>query len=54
MNEKILGRILNKPIFDPETRNLIAKTNTQITSSLISELKQKQIQKTFYSFTFDL
>jgi hypothetical protein len=29
--DKILGRVLNKPIFDPETKNLIAKTNTQIT-----------------------
>ena len=44
-DEKILGRILNKPILDFETGNLIAKTNTQITPSLVQELKQRQIQK---------
>jgi DNA-directed RNA polymerase subunit beta' len=43
--KKILGRILNKPIFDPETKNLIAKTNSQITPNLISEFKQKKISK---------
>ena len=46
-NENILGRILNKPILDPKTGNLIAKTNTQITSSLLEELKQKQVQKLY-------
>lgn len=45
--EKILGRIINKPIIDPETKNLIAKTNTQITPSLINKLKERKIQK-FY------
>ena len=45
--EKILGRILNKPVLDPETGNLIAKTNTQITPSLIQELKQRQIQNLY-------
>ena len=28
--DKILGRVLNKSIFDPETNYLIAKSNTQI------------------------
>jgi DNA-directed RNA polymerase subunit beta' len=46
-DEKILGRIINKPIIDPETGNLIAKTNTQITPSLIQELKQRQIQNLY-------
>ena len=46
-DEKILGRILNKPIIDPETGNLIAKTNAQLTPNLIQELKQRKIQK-FY------
>ena len=45
--EKILGRILNKPIIDPQTGNLIAKINTQITPNLIQKLKQKQIQKLY-------
>ena len=45
--EKILGRIINKPIVDPKTKNLIAKSNTQITPNLINELKEKQIQKIY-------
>lgn len=45
--EKILGRIINKPIIDPETKNLIARTNTQITPSLINELKERKIQKLY-------
>ena len=45
--EKILGRIVNKPIIDPETKNVIAKTNTQITPALINELKERQIQKLY-------
>ena len=44
---KFLGRILNKPIFDSETGTLVAKTNTQITPTLIQELSKKKIQK-FY------
>ena len=45
--EKILGRILNKPIIDSETKTLIAKVNTQITPDLIKEFKQRHI-KEFY------
>ncbi len=45
--DKILGRILNKPIIDPKTNNLIAKINTQITPNLIKEFKQREI-KEFY------
>jgi DNA-directed RNA polymerase beta'' subunit len=45
--DKILGRILNKPIIDPKSNNLIAKINTQITPQLIKEFKQKEI-KEFY------
>ena len=45
--EKILGRILNKPIFDFKTKDLIAKINTQITPKLIRTFKQKQISE-FY------
>ncbi len=44
---KFLGRILNKPILDSETGTLVAKTNTQITPTLIQELSKKKIQK-FY------
>ena len=45
--DKILGRVLNKPIFDPETKTILAKINTQITPLLIQTLKQKKIQR-FY------
>ena len=44
---KIVGRILNKSIFDPETKCLIAKINTQITPKLIKKFKEKKINK-FY------
>ena len=45
--EKILGRVLSKSIFDLETKDLIAKNNTQITPLLITKFKQKKITK-FY------
>jgi DNA-directed RNA polymerase beta' subunit len=45
--EKILGRIINKPIIDPKTKNLIAKTNTQITPTLINTLKDRKIEKIY-------
>ena len=44
---KILGRILNKSVYDPKTNLLIAKTNTQITPTLIQKFKEKKITK-FY------
>jgi|YelNatPaOPRAMG01_1025707.scaffolds.fasta_scaffold00299_55 DNA-directed RNA polymerase subunit beta' len=45
--DKILGRVLNKSIFDPETKILIAKRNTQITPKLIKKFQEKKIEK-FY------
>ena len=45
--EKILGRVINKPIFDPQTKNLLVKTNTQITPGLIEKFQQNYI-KEFY------
>jgi DNA-directed RNA polymerase subunit beta' len=45
--DKILGRVLNKPIFDPETKTLLAKINTQITPGLIQTFQQRKIQR-FY------
>ena len=44
---KILGRILNKPIVDPDTKYLIANIGTQITPNLIKELKQRQIREVY-------
>jgi DNA-directed RNA polymerase subunit beta' len=45
--EKILGRVLSKPIFDPETNELIAKANVQITPNLIEKCKEKKLTE-FY------
>ena len=45
--EKILGRILNKSIFDEKKNILIAKKNTHITPSLIQKLQGKKVKK-FY------
>ena len=45
--EKILGRVLNKSIFDPKTNALIAKANTQITPTLISKIKEKKLTKLY-------
>ena len=41
--DKILGRILNKPIYDSITNNLVAKANTQITPELIEKFKKSSI-----------
>nr|AWT38980.1 RNA polymerase beta' subunit [Eunotogramma sp.] len=40
---QILGRVLNKSIYDLQTNELIAKTNTQITPSLIRIFEQRSI-----------
>ena len=40
---KILGRILNKPVYDSITHKLIAKINTQITPELIEKFKKSSI-----------
>ena len=40
---KILGRILNKPVYDSTTHKLIAKINTQITPELIEKFKKSSI-----------
>jgi len=47
ISEKISGRLLNKPVFDKKTNELIAQINTQITPNLIKLFKQRKIQK-FY------
>jgi DNA-directed RNA polymerase subunit beta' len=47
ISEKILGRVLCKPIFNYETKEIIAHSNTQITPKLIEICKQKNITE-FY------
>ena len=44
---KILGRVLSKPIFDPETKELITNGNVLITPKLIDKFKKRQINQ-FY------
>ena len=44
---KILGRILNRSVFNLKTNTLIAKFNTQVTPKLIKKFKQEKITK-FY------
>ena len=41
--EKILGRVLNKAIVDPETSIIISDRNSQITPALIQKFKEKKI-----------
>nr|YP_010282874.1 RNA polymerase beta'' subunit [Nitzschia ovalis]ULD15638.1 RNA polymerase beta'' subunit [Nitzschia ovalis] len=45
INEKIVGRILNKSIIDPQTSSIIAERNTQITPTLIQKFKEKGIME---------
>ena len=43
INEKLLGRILSKPVFDLDTNAMIAKSNTQITPKLIKTFQDKNV-----------
>lgn len=45
--EKILGRILSKPIINSKTQELLAKANTQVTPKLIENFKKHKINE-FY------
>ena len=45
--DKLLGRLLNKSIYDLNTKELVAEIDTQVTPNLIRTLKQKNI-KHFY------
>lgn len=45
--ENLIGRLLNKPIYHPQTNELIANTNTHITTKLIRTFKEEKIKK-FY------
>lgn len=45
--DKILGRIINKSIFDQQTKDFILKSNNEINPILIKKFKQKSI-KEFY------
>ena len=45
--DKILGRILSKSIFDPETNQLIGQINSQITPKLIEKFKKKKVKELY-------
>jgi DNA-directed RNA polymerase subunit beta' len=45
--EKLLGRVLSKPILDPKTKQLLVHAGTQVTPKLIETFKAKNIT-TFY------
>ena len=45
--DKLLGRVLSKSIFDPQTSELIIHAGTQITPNLIETFKEKKISN-FY------
>lgn len=45
--EKVLGRLVNKPIFDPDNNTLLAPINTQLSPELIQKLKEKNIEEIF-------
>ena len=47
MFEKILGRVLSKPVIDPKTKELIVKSNVQITTNLIEKFKEKKISEIY-------
>jgi len=47
IHEKILGRVLCKPIFDSQTKEIIAHSNTQVTPKLLEICKKKNIHE-FY------
>jgi DNA-directed RNA polymerase subunit beta' len=45
--DKILGRVLSKPILEPETKKIVFQSNVQITPKIIETCKKLQIQE-FY------
>lgn len=45
--EKILGRVLSKPVFNPTKTELIVKENVHITPILIEKFKEKKISELY-------
>ena len=41
--DKLLGRVLSKPILDPQTNELIVHAGTQITPNLVETFKEKKV-----------
>lgn len=41
--DKILGRVLNKPILDPDTSTILAQQNTPVTPELIQKCQERHV-----------
>jgi DNA-directed RNA polymerase subunit beta' len=46
-SNQLLGRLVNKRIYDPDTKKLIADINTQITPNLIRTFKERNINNVY-------
>jgi len=46
-SENILGRILNKTVYTPKTKEILAEINTQITLKLLQKFKQNKIKNLY-------
>ena len=46
-SENILGRVLNKAVYDLKTKNVLLGLNTQITSKLFQKLKKSEVEKLY-------
>merc|ERR1711884_441241 len=44
-SNKIIGRILNKPVYNPITKKLLGEINTQITLNLLNTFNQNKVEK---------
>ena len=47
ISEKLLGRVLSKKIIDPQTKDIIAQVNTQITPILIKTFQERKIKEVY-------
>jgi len=46
-SDKIIGRVLNKPVYDPKTKKLLGEINTQITSNLLRTFNKNKIENLY-------
>ena len=46
-SNEIVGRILNKPVYNPKTNELLGEINSQITSNMLQKFTQNKIEKLY-------
>ena len=46
-SNKIIGRILNRPVYNPITKKLLGEINTQITLNLLNTFNQNKVEKLY-------